>query len=106
MALIWVQAEQTLLAGGDVIMDVGFWSRTSRNEARERAMVIGVPYQFYVLPCSLAEARRRVLERTALMPPGALEITEPTFEFLARQMEPMGADEEHIVVEPGSGRDS
>jgi hypothetical protein len=52
------------------------------------------------MKCPLDEGRRRVLARTAIMPPGILEITGPTFDFLMRQFEPMGADEVHIVVEP------
>ncbi len=100
MVLIWSHVERVLGAGTDVVLDVGFWSRASRDEARTRARALGVPCRFYALKCSLSEARKRVLARTAKMPAGELEITEPTFEFLARQMEPMGADEPHIVVEP------
>ena len=102
MALIWSHVERILQAGSDVVLDVGFWSRSSRDDARARARVLGVPCRFYAMSCPVAEARRRVLARTAQMPPGELEISEPTFEFLARQMEPMGTDEPHIVVEPSA----
>lgn len=100
MLLIWSHVERVLGAGTDVVLDVGFWSRASRDDARQRANALGVGCRFYAMNCSMGEARRRVLARTAKMPPGVLEISEPTFEFLARQMEPMGADEPHIVVEP------
>jgi predicted kinase len=100
MALIWSHVERVLCAGTDAVLDVGFWSRASRDDARRRAQALGVACRFYALKCPIDEARRRVLARTAKMPPGELEITEPTFEFLARQMEPLGADEPHIVVEP------
>ena len=100
MLLIWTHVERVLATGRDVVLDVGFWSRTSRDDARRRARVMGVDCIFYALKCSEAEARRRVLARTAKMPDGELEISAPTFEFLIRQMEPMGKGETHIVVEP------
>ena len=99
-ALIWLQAEQALAAGVDVVLDVGYWGRAGRDEARQRAQALGALCQFYAMKCTMEEARRRVLARTATMPPGVLEITGPTFDFLTRQFEPMGADEPHIVVEP------
>jgi predicted kinase len=102
MALIWSHVARVLETGADVVLDVGFWSRASRDDARRRAGALGVECRFYSLNCPIDEARRRVLARTAKMPPGELEISEPTFEFLARQMEPMGADEPHIVVEPAA----
>ena len=100
MLLIWSHVERVLGTGTDVVLDVGFWSRASREDARRRARVMGVDCVFYALKCSEADARQRVLARTAKMPDGELEISEPTFEFLLRQMEPMGNDETHIVAEP------
>lgn len=102
MGLIWSHAERVLGAGTEVVLDAGFWSRASRDDARRRAEAMRVICRFYAMKCSREEARSRVLARTAQMPPGELEISEPTFEFLARQMEPMGVDEPHIVVEPGA----
>jgi len=97
--LIWLQAERTLRAGRDVIMDIGYWDRAGRDEARQRARDLGVACRFYAMKCTMDEARRRTLARTAMMPPDTLEITGPTFDFLMRQYEPMAADEEHVVVE-------
>ena len=34
MALIWSHVERVLGAGTDVVLDVGFWSRASRDDAR------------------------------------------------------------------------
>lgn len=107
--LLWQQALRVWRAGVDVILEGGFWTRASRDDARRRAADAGAAYRFYALRCSLAEARQRTLQRTACLPPGTLEITGETFDLLARQFEPMGADEEHIVVgsqadgEAGSG---
>ncbi len=39
MALIWSHVERVLGAGTDAVLDVGFWSRASRDDARRRAQV-------------------------------------------------------------------
>jgi predicted kinase len=97
-ALIWEHAARVLATGTDVVIDAGFWTRASRDEARGWATQHGVAARLYAMACPPAEARRRVLARTAAMPEGALEITGPTFDVLAAQLEPMGADEPHEVV--------
>ena len=99
MALIWMHVGRVLRAGSDVIIEGGFWSRASRDDARQRAKAFGVTHKFYSLHCSVDVARRRVLARTAAMPPGTLEITGPTFDHLLRQLEPLAADEEFVIVE-------
>lgn len=106
MALIWEHSGRVLRAGGDVILDGGFWSRASRDEARKRAKDSGLSCRLYALQCPVEEARRRVLARTAVMPPNTLEITGPTFDYLLRQVEPLGEDEDHIVVETSAGNGS
>lgn len=99
MALIWEHVGRVLRAGCDVILEGGFWSRASRDDARRRAEEFCVPCKFYALRCSVEEARRRVSARTKTMPPGTLEITDTTFDFLLGKLEPLGADEEYIEVE-------
>ena len=99
MVLIWEHASRVLHTGTDVILEAGFWSRASRDDARRRARELGVDCQLYAVTCPVEEARRRVLARTAALPPGELEITGPTFDFLLRQLEPLSADEPHLVVE-------
>ncbi len=96
--LIWEHAARVLAAGTDVVIDGGFWTRASRNDARRWAGERAVECRFYAMRCSLVEARHRVLQRTASLLPGTLEISAATFDFLAAQLEPMAADEPHIVV--------
>ncbi len=103
MALIWEQTGRVLRSGSDVVLEGGFWSRASRDDARRRATDIGASCRLYALQCPVEEARRRVLARTAVMPPNTLEITGPTFDRLLRQVEPLGEDEDHIVVETANG---
>ncbi len=103
-ALIWVHAGRVLAAGIDVVIDGGFWTRASRDEARAWAAQRGVNCRLHALSCDLDEARRRVLERTAAMPADTLEITAATFDLLAAQFEPLGPDELHEDVAAGPRR--
>lgn len=98
LALIWEHTGRVLRAGCDVVLEGGFWSRASRDDARRRAKEFNVSCRLYALRCDVEETRRRVLARTKAMPPGALEITGPTFDFLLGKLEPLGVDEEHILV--------
>lgn len=100
-SLIWEHAARVLATGTDVVIDAGFWTRASRDEAREWARAHGVRCRLYAMDCPLAEARRRVLARTAAMPEGVLEITGPTFDLLAAQLEPLGPDEAHERISIG-----
>ena len=106
MMLIWEHVSRVLRAGSDVVLEGGFWTRASRDEARRHARELGVSWRLYALHCPVEEARRRVKERTKALPPGALEITDATFDHLLRQVEPLGDDENHIVVETSAGDSS
>ncbi len=96
--LIWVHAERVLRVGADVVLDGGFWTRASRDDARRRAAALGVSCQLYDVRCPEALARARTVRRTREMPAGALVITEPTFDALKARIEPLGPDEPHVVV--------
>jgi predicted kinase len=99
MALIWIHVGRVLRSGIDAIIEGGFWSRASRDDARRRAKEFDVIHKLYALNCPADEARRRVMARTAVMQPGTLEITGPTFDLLLRQLEPLGTDEEYVIAE-------
>lgn len=99
--LIWDQTIQLLHQGVDVILDTGFWSRASRDDARARAKAIGAPWKLYFLDCSEDVMRRRVLNRTDELPTGALVIDEAAFESFKRRFEPLGPDEDHVRIQTG-----
>lgn len=108
LALVWEQAGRVLAAGTDVVFDGGLWRRAERDAARARAAGWGVACRLYALACPIALARERTLARTAALPPGALEITGETFDLLVQEVEPLGPDEPHVVVDASrleSGRD-
>ncbi|MGI8932816.1 MAG: AAA family ATPase [Phormidesmis sp.] len=105
-SLIWQVATQTLSLGQDVILDFGFWSRSSRDDARQRLQNIGVTSVLYRVVCSDNVMRERTLSRTAQMPDGALYIDENVLRELSRKFEPLGVDEPCVVVRTDSSAES
>jgi len=94
----WQVAVRVLELGSDVILDFGFWSRQSRDNARSRVETVGAKLKLYHVTCPEAIMRRRVLERSQDPPQDSLWINEPAFELFKSRLEPLGNDEEHIVI--------
>ena len=100
--LIWTMATRALVLGQDIILDFGFWSRASRDDARQRVEKLGAQVVFYRVTCADEVMRTRVLSRTAQMPNGALQIDENALREFRERFEPMGADEPHRIVRTDS----
>lgn len=101
--VIWDLAVRMLQLGLDVVLDFGFWSRASRDDARAKAQAISVPWKLYSLECSEEVMRRRVLKRTENLPVGALVIDEAAFELFKSRFEALGSDEEHVRIRTDNG---
>ena len=96
--LIWQVAAQIIHLGQDVILDFGFWSRASRDEARERAQVMKAEVRLYYISAPEDLMKERVLQRSNVLPEGALMIDDYAFELFKSRFEKLGQDESHIVV--------
>lgn len=97
-SLIWNIAIRTLELGQDVVLDFGFWSRTSRNEARQRLHSIGAEAILYWVTCADETVKTRVLNRTAEMPEHALYIDEGAIDSFRERFEPLEDDEPYQLV--------
>ncbi len=97
--LIWQNTFRLLSLGLDVVLDFGFWSRASRDEARTKATEAGASCKLYFLDCPEEIMRRRVLKRTEEMPEGTLWINAAAFDLLRKRFEPLGKDENHIRIQ-------
>lgn len=97
--LIWDVAVRALALGQDVIMDFGFWSRASRDDARQRVLSTGAEVILYHVTCADDIMRARVLKRTAQMPAKALYIDSEAIESFYNQLEPLDADEHHQLIQ-------
>jgi predicted kinase len=98
-ALIWQCAKQVLACGVDVILDHGFWSRESRDEARSRLEELGARAVLYNVTCPEDVMRRRLAVRTNRLPEDSLWINEQAFELFKRRFEPLAADEARVLVD-------
>lgn len=97
-SLIWCYIEILLKREQDVILDFGFWSRASRDEARERIAAYGGQPRLYFLDCPIEVMRVRVRERSLNVPDDSLWIDEHAFDLFRARFEPLGADEVHERV--------
>lgn len=91
--LVWADAERTIGAGRDVILDFGFWSRDCRDAASERARTIGARAKWYSILCPRETMRARALERSKKPVSDSMWIDAPGFDKLIQGYEPMQDDE-------------
>lgn len=82
--------------GLDVILDLNFWRRSQRDEVRRMVAARGGVSSLYLLGCRKEVAWERVKRRNAGST--ALYIAPGTFESLWPQFEPLGSDEEHVII--------
>jgi predicted kinase len=82
----------------DVVIDHGFWTRQSRNWAREQLAESGVEVRLLYLDASDAELLSRLERRNSALPLGTFVITEEMFEMFSSSFEPPAADEAHTIV--------
>lgn len=64
-AMLWRQAERLLQLGMDVILDFGFWTRSERDDFRQRARRAGVKVRVHFLDLPLETLLARLAQRNA-----------------------------------------
>ncbi len=62
--LMWKLCGEICRAGGNAVMDMGFWSKEDRCLAYAKASELADRVFFDVVECDMATAKRRVLART------------------------------------------
>jgi len=97
--LIWDEAERAIRTGTDVILDFGFWTRESRDVARNRVRSIGAAAKFYDIFCPKQIMRTRALERSKSPSTDSLWIDGAGFDKLIAALEPMQDDEEFVRID-------
>jgi predicted kinase len=97
-SIMWEIAIRLLQKEMGVILDFGFSSRASRDEARARIAEVGGEARLYHITCLKSVSRRRVLKRTQQLPEGAMYIDENAIEIIQSRFEPLGDDEDCVLV--------
>jgi len=93
--LLWPRC---LELGVDVVLDLGFWSRQQRDQARAIATARGADVLLYRLNCPDHVARARLRARNEKLD-GDLLITEATYDLLRPRFEPLAPDEKREEVD-------
>ena len=80
--LVWVVASQCLRNGQDVILDIGFWSRDSRDHARKTVSDLGASCKVIFVDCDEKIFSERLLRRLSSLwsSPGAIRDRFAAFE--------------------------
>ena len=80
-------------------MDHGFWTRESRDAARDRARSVGAAAKFYEVFCPQEIMRARALKRSKSPKTDSLWIDGAGFDKLLGAFEPMQDDEEFVRID-------
>lgn len=91
---VWARC---LVLDVNVVLDLGFWRRAKRDRFRAQVAALGAAHQLHEVVLDQGAARQRVLARNADLT-ASVEIGPATFDKLWDQVEPLQADESHIVV--------
>ena len=97
-ALIWSFAEKFVQRDIAVILDHGFWTRASRDQAKTRAIAMRAEPRFYEMVCAPSVADARVLKRNETLEPGTLFIPPGALDIFRSRFEPMTPDEERVTI--------
>ena len=81
-----------------MVLDLGFWSRKERDQAKARARASGADVLLYRVDCPEHVARERLRARNEKLD-GDLLITDATYDLLRMRFEPLAADEERKEVD-------
>jgi predicted kinase len=92
---IWEVSEQILKNKGNVILDLGFTTKSQRNIFVEKSKEIGVSPEIHYLEASTEIRRQRVQKRNSDKDPSvyAFEVTDQMFEFIEPRFEIPNSDE-------------
>lgn len=93
--VLWLKIQECAKCDKDVVFDVGFWTRKSRDEARLRAQQIGLePVLYYVY------APDNILKQRISKRPGKIAANNiKNFDTIKQIFEPPQSDEKFIRVD-------
>jgi predicted kinase len=92
--LLWQKVAVRVLAlGQDVILDLGFWARSERDDYRLAAAAVGADLKIHFLRVTEETLIERLRSRNAHLPVGTFEIPEAKLREWVRLFEPPYGEE-------------
>ena len=91
------EAGEAVKNGKNVILDYGFWTKQKRAEYYHWAKTLTQNVQFCALLCDIADARKRVLQRTQNNP-DELIVDETCFDNFLKYYDPITEKENYPVM--------
>jgi predicted kinase len=92
-SLLWDVASRALSLGVDVILDLGCWVRSQRDDYRSRAKSLGADFQIHYTHAPEELLLERLVERNAQLPHGVFEIPEASLKKWFLIFEPPSQEE-------------
>lgn len=94
---IWEVCEQILSLGGNVVLDLGFTSKSQRDIFVDKALDLGIKAEVHYLDVQTETRRQRVAKRNVEKDPTvyAFEVTDMMFNFMEPKFE--APDESELV---------
>lgn len=93
--ILWQQIQQCAAINRNVVFDVGFWTRKSRDIARQRAMNIGMQSVLYYVYAPDAILKQRI----AMRPGKIAENNIKKFDTIRKMFEEPQEDEEFVRID-------
>ena len=81
-----------------VVLDCGFWTRSSRLGALDRLLGTDAQTILHYFEVDDAELQDRLARRNSDLPPGTFEITPEMVATFSEQFEPPTDDEDHVIA--------
>lgn len=92
---LWLKIQECAKCGKDVVFDVGFWTRKSRDEARLRAKQNGIEPVLYYVYAPDHILKQRISKRTGKIAANNIK----NFDTIKQMFEPPQSDEKFIHVD-------
>lgn len=88
----WLQADV------DVVLDLGFWSRTKRDQVRDAVARAGGTLELVSVVCDREVAWQRVEQRNDQLDGSSVQVSHETFDALRAEVDDLCPDEPHREI--------
>ncbi len=91
---LWIKTKEAAASNQEVIFDMGFWTKESRDEARKQALALGLEPEVHYVYAPDEVLKERISHRTGVIAENNLR----QFDMIKQSFEPPQPDEHHVLV--------